>query len=101
GSEIKALLRMPGVRAEADPTAVRDYLAYRYVPGPRTLVRGVRKIAPGSYALWQFGRSRDVRYWSLPDSKPHNRSAVENPVGEFTEKLEEAVKLQLPAGVLL
>ena len=100
-SEIKALLRMPGVRAEADPTAVRDYLAYRYVPGPRTLVRGVRKIAPGSYALWQFGRSREVRYWSLPDGKPPSQKIEGEPVALFTEKLEEAVKLQLPAGVLL
>ncbi|HEX7220185.1 MAG TPA: asparagine synthase (glutamine-hydrolyzing) [Burkholderiales bacterium] len=101
GSEIKALLRMPGVRAEADPTALRDYLAYRYVPGSRTLVRGVRKIAPGSYALWQFGRSREVRYWVLPDQRPLSAKPSADPVNEFTEKLEEAVKLQLPAGVLL
>ena len=100
-SEIKALLRMPGVRAEADPTAVRDYLAYRHVPGPRTLVRGVRKITPGSYTLWQFGRSREVRYWVFPDQKPLNARASPDPVGEFTERLEEAVQLQLPAGVLL
>ena len=100
-SEIKALLRMPGVRAEVDPTAVRDYLAYRHVPGPRTLVRGVRKITPGSYTLWQFGRSREVRYWVFPDQKPLNARASPDPVGEFTERLEEAVQLQLPAGVLL
>jgi asparagine synthase (glutamine-hydrolysing) len=100
-SEIRALLKMPGIRAEADPTAVRDYLAYRYVPGTRTLVRGIRKIAPGSYGLWQFGRMREVCYWSPPDRKPHHNAALENPVAQFTERLEEAVRLQLPAGVLL
>src|SRR4030095_1707369 len=36
-SEIRALLRMPGVAALADPGAVHDYLAYRYVLAPRTL----------------------------------------------------------------
>ena len=41
-SEIRALLKMPGVAALADPGAVHDYLAYRYVPAPRTLISGVR-----------------------------------------------------------
>ena len=63
-SEIRALLKMPGVAALADPRAVHDYLAYRYVPAPRTLISGVRKLMPGTYALWQFGRLREVRYWS-------------------------------------
>ena len=49
------------------PRAVHDYLAYRYVPAPRTLISGVRKLMPGTYALWQFGRLREVRYWFPPD----------------------------------
>jgi asparagine synthase (glutamine-hydrolysing) len=100
-SEVKALLKAPGVRAQVDPLAVRDYLAYRYVPGPRTLVRGIRKLNPGTYALWQFGRLREVRYWSAPDRNPPSRKSVGDPVQQFTEKLEEAVKLRSPAGVLL
>jgi asparagine synthase (glutamine-hydrolysing) len=101
-SQIKALLKAPGIKAQADPAAVRDYLAYRYVPGPGTLVRGIRKLAPGTYALWQFGRMREVRYWTPPDRNERpGLSSSKNPVVEFTEKLDEAVKLQLPAGVLL
>ena len=60
-------LRMPGIAAQPDPGAVHDYLAYRYVPAPRTLISGVRKLMPGTYALWQFGRLREVRYWFRPD----------------------------------
>ena len=100
-SEIKALLRAPGIKAQADPAAVRDYLAYRYVPGPRTLVSGIRKLPPGTYALWQFGRTKEVRYWTAPDRNPRAGQAVENPVAEFTERLDEAVKLQSPGAVLL
>ncbi len=66
-SEMRALLRMPGIAAQPDPRAVHDYLAYRYVPAPRTLISGVRKLMPGTYALWQFGRLREVRYWFPPD----------------------------------
>ena len=102
-SEIRALLRMPGVAALADPGAVHDYLAYRYVPAPRTLVSGVRKLLPGTYALWQFGRLREVRYWSSPDRvPPSGQSMIREPVAAFTEKLEEAVQLRAEgAGILL
>jgi asparagine synthase (glutamine-hydrolysing) len=100
-SELRALLRMPGVAREIDPAAARDYLAYRYVPGPRTLLRGIRKLAPASYALWQFGRLREMRYWVSPDGKPHSSPPLRGSVSQFIETLDEAVKLRLPAGVLL
>jgi asparagine synthase (glutamine-hydrolysing) len=101
-SEIKALLRMPGIAARPDPGAVHDYLAYRYVPAPRTLISGVRKLMPGTYALWQFGRLREVRYWTSPDRVACTAQPVAEPVAAFTEKLDEAVRLRAPgAGVLL
>jgi asparagine synthase (glutamine-hydrolysing) len=101
GSEIKALLKAPGIKAQADPAAVRDYLAYRYVPGPRTLVSGIRKLPPGSYALWQFGRTKEVRYWMAPDRNPWIEAPKGDAVEQFTQKLDEAVKLQSPGAVLL
>ncbi|HEX6154691.1 MAG TPA: asparagine synthase (glutamine-hydrolyzing) [Burkholderiales bacterium] len=101
-SEIRALLKMPGVAALADPRAVHDYLAYRYVPAPRTLISGVRKLMPGTYALWQFGRLREVRYWSSPDRTPHAGQPVADAVGAFTEKLSESIRVRSEgAGVLL
>jgi len=101
-SEIRALLKMPGVAALADPRAVHDYLAYRYVPAPRTLISGVRKLMPGTYALWQFGRLREVRYWSSPDRVPQTGQPVADAVGAFTEKLSESIRVRSEgAGVLL
>ena len=55
-SEIKALLRVPGITAEVNPKAVWDYLSYRYVPGPGTLFGGIRKLMPGTMAVWERGR---------------------------------------------
>jgi asparagine synthase (glutamine-hydrolysing) len=100
-SQPRALARLPGMSAEPDPAAVRDYLAYRYVPGPRTLLRGVRKLAPGTYTLWQFGRTREVRYWAPPDRNAHGAQLPPRPVEDFSERLESAVKARLPAGILL
>ena len=100
-SQPKALVRMPGIPARVDPAALHDYLAYRYVPGPRTLLSGIRKLPPGSYALWQFGRLREARYWVPPDRNRNATTQQSEPVAAFTEKLDEAVRMQQPAGVLL
>ncbi|MCD6041070.1 MAG: asnB [Burkholderiales bacterium] len=100
-SQQRAMVRMPGLSAEPDPAAVREYLAYRYVPGPRTLLRGIRKLVPGTCTLWQFGRTREIRYWAPPDRTTPAGQPTREPVGQFTEKLEDAVKARLPAGVLL
>ncbi|HWI38699.1 MAG TPA: asparagine synthase (glutamine-hydrolyzing) [Burkholderiales bacterium] len=102
-SEIKALVRAPGVKAQVDVDAVGEYLAQRYVRGPRTLVKDVRKLAPGTYAVWQFGNLRETRYWTPPDSTTGVETANGDSVAGFIDQLDEAVRLQMcsGAGVLL
>ena len=41
GSEIKAILQ-DGIEKEIDLQALHDYLSFNYVPGPRTIFKGVR-----------------------------------------------------------
>jgi asparagine synthase (glutamine-hydrolysing) len=99
-SEIKALLRVPGVKRAVDPAAVWDYLAYRYVPGPQTLIGGIRKLQPGTRAVWERGTLTESRYWSAPD-----RGAVDpvrlpaDVAGAFLSRLDEAVSLQMVSDV--
>lgn len=98
-SETKALA---GEGAEVDLEAVWEHLACRYVPGPRTLLKGVRKLPPGSYAVWQFRKVRETRYWVPPDRNPSSsEESGTDPVEGFIERLGEAVKLALPGGVFL
>jgi len=97
-SEIKALLRMPGVAPEVDLRAVWEYLAYRYVPGPQTLFAGIRKLPPATYGLWQFGRLRQFRYWFPPDRNSRSAKGEES-VAAFVDKLDESVKLQMVSDV--
>ena len=105
-SEMKALVRAPGVKTEVDSVAVSDYLALRYVRGPRTLLAGVRKFAPGTYAVWQFGNLRETRYWSPPDGDAGALApAPKEPVEGFITRLDEAVRLHMdgarPVGAFL
>jgi asparagine synthase (glutamine-hydrolysing) len=99
-SEIKALLRLPRAKPGVDLSAVWDYLAYRYVPGPKTLFAGIRKLLPGTAATWHRGRVTEWRYWTAPD-----REARDSPeprgdtVGGFLAHLDDAVRLQMVSDV--
>ena len=99
-SEIKALRCVPGLASGVDLGAVWDYLAYRYVPGPKTLFAGVRKLMPGTIGIWEQGGFRETRYWSPPDqkalvAKPSSGEELEG----FLSHMEDAVRLQMVSDV--
>jgi len=52
GSEAKAILAHGSIRAALDPAALHLLLNFRYLPGERTLFRGIRQLAPGMVLQW-------------------------------------------------
>ena len=55
-SEIQALVKIPGVGRDVDTESISAYLASGVVPAPRTMLRGVRKLLPGHWALVRDGK---------------------------------------------
>ena len=102
-SEIKSILTFPGIKAEVNTEAVWDYFAYRYVPGPATLFRGIRKLMPGCYAIWEKGVLSEKNYYRAPDRDVLDVFAGAplpgDPVGAFLDKLDEAVNIRMIADV--
>ena len=98
-SEVKALLPALGTVA-LDDDAVEDILTYRSVPPPKTLFRGVKKLAAG-HALRIDGKGavREERWWALPavDDKPHLTGSAA--IAAVNEALERAVAGRLVADV--
>ena len=64
-SELHALAPLPWLDATIDQDAVADYLRYLCVPAPHTILRGVRKLEPGTLLVWRRGEFKLERYWSL------------------------------------
>src|SRR5436309_9133864 len=56
GSEIRAVLAATQDRAEVDPISLHLFLRYRYTPSPYTLLKGVRKLAPGTMLAFEEDR---------------------------------------------
>jgi asparagine synthase (glutamine-hydrolysing) len=46
-SELKTLLRVPGVERELDAASLSHFLTLRFVPGERSIFAGVRRLPPG------------------------------------------------------
>lgn len=65
-SEIKALLQIPGICRNVEPTAVVDYLKYLYIPAPKTIFKNIYKLLPGNYMVVQTGCEPVIsEYWDL------------------------------------
>jgi len=68
-SELKAILSQEEIRRELDPEALDHYLTFMYVPAPRTIIRGVRKLPPGNTLTLRDGRCVIRPYWELPKAE--------------------------------
>jgi asparagine synthase (glutamine-hydrolysing) len=64
-SSLPALVASGGVDTELDPVALHHYLSFHsVVPAPRTILRGVRKLAPGTIMRIEPDGSRvEKTYW--------------------------------------
>src|SRR5579862_2179918 len=60
-SETKALLRLPKLPRELDLQQLDAYLALQYVP--RSGLKAIEKVPPGSFAVAEGGSVRVERYW--------------------------------------
>jgi asparagine synthase (glutamine-hydrolysing) len=100
-SEMKALLACgPGyVDRAIDPAAISQYLAYQWVPAPRTVLESVRKVRPGEYLVLRRGRiASKSTFYKLPAPEPVSRP-FDDLVGEFQDQLRAAVTRQLLSDV--
>jgi len=103
GSEIKAILQDESVRRDIDFEALNIFLALGFVPSPRTLFRGIRKIPPGWRLQIGPEGARLERYWrAIPQITSISEAEA---VEEYARRLRLAVERQMvsdvPVGCLL
>ncbi len=104
-SELKALLTLPGVSREPDLAALDAYLALQYVPGTRTGLRGVQRLAPGSLLIAEGAGAaeRIERYWE-PELEQETLSDdvwLERVREEVTAAVRKRLVADVPLGALL
>lgn len=104
GSTVRSVLpALPPDQCQFDPEGLDAYLAHRYIPAPRTIFRGIRRL-PNAHWLChdlQSGQTQIQRYWNPPAAQEEKRVAP----AEVLALLDEAVRLRTvadrPLGVFL
>lgn len=96
-SEIKALLAfLPGIETDID--GFKDYLAFQFCLGGKTLFKGVSELPPGHVMEVTEGRVQVRRYWEVyyqPDWDHTERHFV----ARIQELLRDSVRLHLRSDV--
>jgi asparagine synthase (glutamine-hydrolysing) len=103
-SEPKVLLALGDVDRAVDAIALRQYLTFLWVPGERTMWRGIRKLAAGGWLSWRDGRVEEGSWWDWDQSVTDQRSPrdwVEALRSTLLETVERQLVSDVPLGALV
>jgi asparagine synthase (glutamine-hydrolysing) len=109
-SETKSLLALPGIGKSLDYSALSEQLTFQTMLADRTLLKHIRLLEPGCYALLdaETGHWQHTRYWEPilePIAPMETERDLRNTAAQLRQLLEQAVQRQLtgdvPMGSLL
>jgi asparagine synthase (glutamine-hydrolysing) len=106
GSELKAILAVPGVPRELNPEALSIYLSLGYIPSPLTVFKSVAKLPPASMLVAErvpgggLRLTGPERYWNLR-YQPDHTLTEEECVQRIRELLRDAVRIRMFSDVPL
>ncbi len=82
---------------EIDPQAIFDYLYFHVIPSPRTIFKGIYRVPPGHYVLFENGRLTVAPYWT-PTFEEVLHQPFDRLRDEFRALLQQATARQLDNG---
>ena len=88
GTMIRDIIDRPGFKKELNEEMLQLYLSLTYVAGENTFFRGLKKLLPGRYLIWQDGKLEIHRYWK-PEFHPDESKTLEDWADEIHNTLKE------------
>lgn len=100
-SEIKALLRVPGVEAGLDPLALDQIFSLWAPVAPRTAFRNIFELEPAHMMICDANGIKTERYWSIdyPDRNDAAITDADVATDELEALLQDATNLRVQADV--
>jgi len=99
GSEVRAVAVPFNGMSCVDPVALNLFLRYRYTPSPFTVFEGVRKLAPGSMAIFENGTYRIQRWYNFDPTLSLSIQSVDDAKENLLELYKKAVRRHLVSDV--
>lgn len=88
GTMIRQIMEQPGFVKELNEDMLQIYLSLTYVAGEDTFFKGVKKLLPGRFLVWQNGRLEIIRYWT-PKFNPDDSRSLEEWADEIHTTLQQ------------
>lgn len=100
GSEIKAILMHPAIKAEIDPAVLAQVFTFWSAQPPASIFHGIQSLPPAHYLLLKDGCVEVKPYWTLDLSEEMDPDQPLQPVlEEFKRLLIDATLVRLRADV--
>lgn len=87
GTMIRKIMEQDGFVKELNEDMLQIYMSLTYTIGEDTFFKGVKKLLPGRYMIWQNGKLDIVRYWK-PEFNPDKSKSLE----EWADEIHDTVK---------
>ncbi|MHB1167309.1 MAG: asparagine synthase (glutamine-hydrolyzing), partial [Carboxydocellales bacterium] len=117
GSELKAVLKHPAIKADLDFGALAKYLAYEYVPSPYCIYQNIYKLKPGNFIKLNILKLEGVdplgcqqQYWDctyedfnlkFKDKREEEAYYVQNTYELLKKAVQRRLISDVPLGVFL
>ena len=99
-SELKAILKDPGIDRSLNYQAIHYYLSYLWCPAPHTMLKSVRKLEPGYALVVRYGKiQKKWCFYDLPYGQQAFNSSENEIAKKLAEKIKEAVHRQMVSDV--
>ena len=90
GSEVKSFLKYPKFKKAVNEKALKHYLVFQYNPLEETIFKGVQKVRPGHYYIYENGKMEIKTYYNL--TLDYKDMTFDEAVGKIEKEVEESVK---------
>jgi len=104
GSEQKSILLHPAVNRNINYNALHSHLNLRYTQRNETLFKGIKRLPPAHFLLFENGQLHIKRYWELtpePDTEMNEDAAIEKMHFYIKQAIDRQLMSDVPLGVYL
>lgn len=105
-SEIKSLLKFPGIKREIDIFSLSQYLTFEYIPTPNSIFKDIKKLLPAHSLIYRNGNMTIREYWNITTEqhKKENKN-IDDTLCLLSDLFKDAIKIRLisdvPLGIFL
>lgn len=90
-TSIRKIMEQTGFVKELNEDMLQIYMSLTYVAGEDTFFKGVKKLLPGRYLIWQDGKYEITRYWR-PEFHPDDSKSLEDFADEIHTTVQQIMK---------